>query len=131
MISSTSLFAARRSVLQLAQLLESTRVSSNHELHDPKPKNNGGSALVDGTKISSAEIWRRRERLSRPTIQRDEQLPSKVYYAPEWTGSHRNYDVMLEREKLSPLKDRRTTPDKWEYYNKVKYFFIAVDVFCG
>jgi len=47
--------------------------------------------------------------LRTPILQRDEALPVKAYYAPEWE---------IDEEK-DPTKDFGMTPEKWEYYNKV------------
>lgn len=71
--------------------------------------------FLQGT--SRKDVWHLRESLSKPKIQRDEQVPLKVYYVPEWKTSH-----------INPLKKYGITPEKWEFYNKVlkNYFLLLV-----
>lgn len=82
-------------------------------------------AVVESGKLSKEEIWKRRSQLAKPTIQRFEKPSSKFYYAPEWDIT----ETEKKDEVYSPLKRCLTTPQKWEYYNKVNsksnimYFF--------
>lgn len=49
-------------------------------------------------------------------IQRVEKQLPKIYYAPEWKIDN-STDQGLS--KYSPVKNFGTTPEKWEYYNKI------------
>lgn len=98
-------FNKRRVFFQITKLFESTNLS----------RLSGERSLVKITENvndshKQANIWRLKEALSKPKIQRNESLPSKVYYSPEWESAHEN-----------PLKKFGMTPDKWEYYNKVNF----------
>lgn len=71
-------------------------------------------ALREG--ISVKEQWSRRFALRAPKIQRFETIKPKLYYAPEWNlGENPDKD----EKKPHPLFKYGTTPEKWEYYNKV------------
>ncbi|KJH43555.1 REX1 DNA Repair [Dictyocaulus viviparus] len=62
------------------------------------------------------EFWKKRLKLREPILQRDEVLATKNYYAPEWELDKKpNKDDGFP----NPLKNYGTTPEKWEYYNKV------------
>jgi len=64
---------------------------------------------------SKKEIWQIREKLAKPAIQRFEaSVPPKIYYAPEWELDQSDDDKIY-----NPLCKYGTTPEKWEYYNKV------------
>lgn len=64
--------------------------------------------------IPAIEKWKKREQFTRSTIQRFEEGSTKTYYAPDWEL------VQYENDKpLSPTKRHITTPEKWNYYNKV------------
>ncbi|CAP35822.1 Protein CBR-MRPL-22 [Caenorhabditis briggsae] len=66
--------------------------------------------------LSAKEIWERRSKLRIPKLQKDEQLSSKVYFAPEWDLEQK---PNMEEGFVDPLKGYGMTPEKWEYYNKV------------
>ncbi|GMR40589.1 hypothetical protein PMAYCL1PPCAC_10784, partial [Pristionchus mayeri] len=66
--------------------------------------------------VISIQEWRRRSALHKPVLQRDEVIPPKVYYAPEWRLDEKaNGDEGLP----DPLKEYGMTPEKWEHYNQV------------
>ncbi|GMT18202.1 hypothetical protein PFISCL1PPCAC_9499, partial [Pristionchus fissidentatus] len=66
--------------------------------------------------LSRQEEWRRRSALRTPILQRDEVVPPKVYYAPEWDLDKKAND---DEGWANPLKGYGMTPEKWEHYNKV------------
>uniref|UniRef100_A0A0M3IIR0 Large ribosomal subunit protein uL22m n=1 Tax=Ascaris lumbricoides TaxID=6252 RepID=A0A0M3IIR0_ASCLU len=68
------------------------------------------------TDVPLDEAWRRRIRLRNPTLQRDEQVRPKLFYAPEWDLSKKPDG---EEGYPDPLKGYGMTPEKWEYQNKV------------
>uniref|UniRef100_A0A0N5AQ02 sphingomyelin phosphodiesterase n=1 Tax=Syphacia muris TaxID=451379 RepID=A0A0N5AQ02_9BILA len=72
--------------------------------------------LVVPVKVSNTEEWRRRSSLHKLKIQRFQEVKPKLYYAPEW-----NLDEYPDGEEgpVDPLRKYGTTPEKWEYYNKV------------
>lgn len=63
------------------------------------------------------EIWKLRDGLAKPMIQRFEQSKQKMFYAPEWKIEQGDED---KYENYLPTYNCLTTPEKWEYYNKVK-----------
>lgn len=69
----------------------------------------------DNQNQSALEKWKNREQFTKKSLQRFEQLPVKNYYAPDWELNQ--YD---DNDKLiKPRYNNITTPEKWEYYNKV------------
>lgn len=72
--------------------------------------------VVKSEDLSAKEIWDRRSKLRVPKLQKDEQLSSKVYFAPEWDLEKK---PNLDEGFVNPLKGYGMTPEKWEYYNKV------------
>ncbi|TKR65148.1 hypothetical protein L596_025597 [Steinernema carpocapsae] len=71
---------------------------------------------IQSTNLSNEEKWKRREQFGKPTIQRIEKLSSKVYFSPEWPLDKRPNG---DEGPVNPLMNYGTTPEKWEYYNKV------------
>uniref|UniRef100_A0A0K0G2I3 Large ribosomal subunit protein uL22m n=1 Tax=Strongyloides venezuelensis TaxID=75913 RepID=A0A0K0G2I3_STRVS len=62
--------------------------------------------------LTNEEKWKRRIELRKPKLQRDEVIPPKVYYSPEW-------EFKTENKHLAeiPFKKYGMNPDKWEFYN--------------
>lgn len=69
-------------------------------------------------KPSAYTIWKRRQQFSTPGIQRFEKPEPKIYYAPEW--KHKDVIPFMD-EQYNPRKNCLTTPEKWEYQNKVDW----------
>uniref|UniRef100_A0A915DIY6 Large ribosomal subunit protein uL22m n=1 Tax=Ditylenchus dipsaci TaxID=166011 RepID=A0A915DIY6_9BILA len=63
---------------------------------------------------NSNDQWQQRGKFGNKTIQRHESPPTKVYYAPEW-----QLDKTEADKEYDPLRAYGTTPEKWEYYNKI------------
>ncbi|KAF1762174.1 hypothetical protein GCK72_010436 [Caenorhabditis remanei] len=74
------------------------------------------SIPVKKDELSAKDVWERRSKLRIPKLQKDEQLSSKVYFAPEWDLEKK---PNLDEGFVDPLKGYGMTPEKWEYYNKV------------
>lgn len=66
--------------------------------------------------LTAEQIWERRLKLRIPKLQKDEQLSSKVYFAPEWNLEKK---ANMDEGFVNPLRGYGMTPEKWEYYNKV------------
>ncbi|KAF8358733.1 mrpl-22 [Pristionchus pacificus] len=66
--------------------------------------------------VDAKEEWRRRSALRTPVLQRDEVVPAKVYFAPEWPLDQKASD---DEGWPNPMKGYGVTPEKWEHYNKV------------
>lgn len=67
-------------------------------------------------------MWKLRDSLSVPKIQRFEKPRTNNYaYAPEW-----QINQSKQFEKFNPLEKNLTTPEKWEYYNKVMAFIKVI-----
>lgn len=64
--------------------------------------------------------WKIREQFTDPTIQRFEQISSKNYYAPEWEIEQKDD----KGQYIPTVKNYGTTPEKWEYYNKVRFILF-------
>ncbi|KAI1729098.1 ribosomal protein l22p/L17e domain-containing protein [Ditylenchus destructor] len=95
--------------------LKETKYSVSGAFESTLPSGSEKKNLPNVVKpLSQEEIWDRRQKLSRPSIQRFEKPAPKIYYAPEW-----KIDQSKENETYSPLYQYGTTPEKWEYYNKV------------
>lgn len=92
--------------------LTNLRISKVFESSYPENPNNATVSTLS----HKEEVWTGREKLFKPTIQRMEKQVEKIYYSPEW-----KLDQSLDNEIYSPLKNYGTTPEKWEYYNKVFY----------
>jgi ribosomal protein L22 len=69
---------------------------------------------MDEKKRLKLEKWKNREQFTKSTIQRFEELPVKNFYAPDWDIKQFDND-----KQLYPRQRCLTTPEKWEYYNKV------------
>lgn len=62
--------------------------------------------------------------MATPKIQRFEKLRTNNYaYAPEWKINQED-----RYEDYDPLKKNITTPEKWEYYNKVKFYIDILNI---
>jgi hypothetical protein len=72
-------------------------------------------SVIKSGDLSKNEIWERRRKFATPQIQRSEKQVSKFYYAPKWDLKA----TKTKDEPYSPMVRCMTTPDKWEYQNKV------------
>uniref|UniRef100_A0A915Q3G9 39S ribosomal protein L22, mitochondrial n=1 Tax=Setaria digitata TaxID=48799 RepID=A0A915Q3G9_9BILA len=93
----------------LAHLLDSSPSVSSQRYN---------GTLYPGTNITVDEAWKRRIQLRQPKLQRDEQIRPKLYYAPEWDLEKRHDGE--EGEAHPMIGQNVMTPEKWNYYNKVK-----------
>uniref|UniRef100_A0A0N5B9L7 Large ribosomal subunit protein uL22m n=1 Tax=Strongyloides papillosus TaxID=174720 RepID=A0A0N5B9L7_STREA len=68
-----------------------------------------------GLELTNEEKWRRRIELRKPKLQRDEVIPPKVYYTPEWVLNKEGQDKYKD---VTPMQKYGMNPEKWEFYNK-------------
>lgn len=101
-------FSYKHFSFQISKLFKSTNFS------DFSNKINQNKIINESQK--QLDNWHFRQILSKPTIQRNENLPLKIYYSPEWKEAHEN-----------PLKKFGMTPEKWEFYNKVFFFLFQLN----
>ncbi|KAI6176892.1 Endo/exonuclease/phosphatase domain-containing protein [Aphelenchoides bicaudatus] len=71
--------------------------------------------MLEDDDLPTMNFVRRSYPFAKPVIQRFEKPVPKLYYAPEWNLTKKH----LEDQEYSPKYHNRTTPEKWDYQNKV------------
>ena len=109
------MFSLRQIGINFSRNLTISRCCYSSDSKDVLNIEESSKDVIKVKESHSTENWRKREQFTRSTIQRFEEIPVKNYYAPDWQLTQLND----KNKEIHPTLNYGTTPEKWNYYNKV------------